>query len=1152
MTVSGTTTAAGFTPITSATLTITDNDTAGVTIDPTTLTVTEEGPAVTYTVVLDSDPDGTVVVAIDSGSSPTAPVTVTPASLSFDSTDWGEAQTITVVATEDDDAVGGTRTLVHTVSSYSGVTSADAADVTVTVADDDTAPTEIVLRLSPDGAEEGAGPTVTVTAAFPGSVTLTDATVVTVAVGAGTDSATEGTDYDTVADLTVTIEAGATSGEGTFLFAVTDDAIAEPDETVTVSGTTTAAGFTPITSATLTITDNDTAGVTIDPTTLTVTEEGEAATYTVVLDSDPDGTVVVAIDLGSSPTAPITVTPTSLSFDSTDWGEAQTVTVEATEDNDAVGGTRTLVHTVSSYSGVTSADAADVTVTVNDDDTAPTEIVLRLNPDGAEEGAGPTVMVTAAFPGSVTLTDATVVTVVVGAGTDSATEGTDYTEVADLTVTIAAGATSGEGTFLFAVMDDAIADPDETVTVSGTTTAAGFTPITSATLTITDNDTAGVTIDPTTLTVTEEGPAVTYTVVLDSDPDGTVVVAIDLGSSTTAPITVTPTSLSFDSTDWSEAQTVTVEATEDNDAVGGTRTLVHTVSSYSGVTSADAADVTVTVNDDDTAPTEIVLRLNPDGAEEGAGPTVTVTAAFPGSVTLTDATVVTVAVGAGTDSATEGTDYTEVVDLTVTIEAGATSGTGTFQFAVMDDAIADPDETVTVSGTTTAAGFTTITSATLTITDNDTAGVTISETAVEVTEEGPAVTYTVVLESDPDGTVVVAIDSGSSTTAPITVSPTSLSFDSDTWAASQTVTVVATEDDDAVGGTRTLVHTVSNYPGVTSADAADVTVTVADNDTAPTAIVLRLSPDRAEEGTGPTVTVTAAFPGSVTLTDATVVTVAVGAGTDSATEGTDYTEVVDLTVTIEAGATSGTGTFQFAVMDDAIADPDETVTVSGTTTAAGFTTITSATLTITDNDTAGVTISETAVEVTEEGPAATYTVVLDSDPDGTVVVAIDSGSSTTAPITVSPTSLSFDSDTWAASQTVTVVATEDDDAVGGTRTLVHAVSNYPGVTSADAADVTVTVADNDTAPTAIVLRLSPDRAEEGTGPTVTVTAAFPGSVTLTDATVVTVAVGAGTDSATEGTDYTEVVDLTVTIAAGATSGDGHFPVCGHGRCDRRA
>ena len=131
--------------------------------------------------------------------------------------------------------------------------------------------------------------------------------------------------------------------------------------------------------------------------------------------------------------------------------------------------------------------------------------------------------------------------------------------------------------------------------------------------------------------------------------------------------------------------------------------------------------------------------------------------------------------------------------------------------------------------------------------------------------------------------------------------------------------------------------------------------------------MLRLSPDRAEEGTGPTVTVTAAFPGSVTLTDATVVTVAVGAGTDSATEGTDYDRRSWISRSPSRRARPAvTGTFQFAVMDDAIADPDETVTVSGTTTAAGFTTITSATLTITDNDTAGVTIDPTTLTVTEE------------------------------------------------------------------------------------------------------------------------------------------------------------------------------------------
>ena len=129
-------------------------------------------------------------------------------------------------------------------------------------------------------------------------------------------------------------------------------------------------------------------------------------------------------------------------------------------------------------------------------------------------------------------------------------------------------------------------------------------------------------------------------------------------------------------------------------------------------------DLTLAINDTDTAPTAIVLGLSQVGADEGASPTVTVTAAFPGSVTLTDATVVTVAVGAGTDSATEGTDYTPVADLTVTIDAGAISGTGTFEFAVTDDEVADPGETVTVSGS--AGGFA-ITDLTLAITDTDTA-----------------------------------------------------------------------------------------------------------------------------------------------------------------------------------------------------------------------------------------------------------------------------------------------------------------------------------------------------------------------------------------------------------------------------------------------
>ena len=65
------------------------------------------------------------------------------------------------------------------------------------------------------------------------------ATAVTVAVGDGGDGATEGTDYQTVSDFTVTIGAGATSGTGTFTLTPTQDSLGEGDESITVGGTAT-------------------------------------------------------------------------------------------------------------------------------------------------------------------------------------------------------------------------------------------------------------------------------------------------------------------------------------------------------------------------------------------------------------------------------------------------------------------------------------------------------------------------------------------------------------------------------------------------------------------------------------------------------------------------------------------------------------------------------------------------------------------------------------------------------------------------------------------------------------------------------------------------------------------------------------------------
>ncbi len=69
------------------------------------------------------------------------------------------------------------------------------------------------------------------------------------------DSATEGTDYATVSDFTVTIGANATSGTGTFTLTPTQDLLVEGDETISVKGTAT--GLT-VTGASLTLTDDET------------------------------------------------------------------------------------------------------------------------------------------------------------------------------------------------------------------------------------------------------------------------------------------------------------------------------------------------------------------------------------------------------------------------------------------------------------------------------------------------------------------------------------------------------------------------------------------------------------------------------------------------------------------------------------------------------------------------------------------------------------------------------------------------------------------------------------------------------------------------------------------------------------------------------
>ena len=219
--------------------------------------MTEDDEA-SYTVALLSEPTGTVTVTV--GGTTNTDLSVEPATLMFSTTAWSTAQTVTVDAGEDDDAVNDSVALTHTAGG--GDYGAVSRNLTVTVTDIDTASTGITLAVTPATVGESADATnVRVTGTLNHAPALTDTTV-TVTVGATSDVATEGTDYGTVADLTLTIAAGASSGTATFTITPTGDEVDEEDETVTVGGT--ASGFT-VTAATVTITDDDTRGIALSP-----------------------------------------------------------------------------------------------------------------------------------------------------------------------------------------------------------------------------------------------------------------------------------------------------------------------------------------------------------------------------------------------------------------------------------------------------------------------------------------------------------------------------------------------------------------------------------------------------------------------------------------------------------------------------------------------------------------------------------------------------------------------------------------------------------------------------------------------------------------------------------------------------------------------
>ncbi|MFP5248089.1 MAG: FG-GAP-like repeat-containing protein, partial [Thermoanaerobaculia bacterium] len=133
--------------------------------------------------------------------------------------------------------------------------------------------------------------------------------------------------------------------------------------------------------------DDDVAGVTVTPLAVEVVETGTTDDFTVVLDAQPAGDVV--IDVASNDTGEAMVSPAQLTFNGGDWSSPKSVTVTGVDDALSDGDQQTTI-TLTMNTGLTTdsnfdaVNPADVTATTIDDETLS---ILSTNPIANENSA---------------------------------------------------------------------------------------------------------------------------------------------------------------------------------------------------------------------------------------------------------------------------------------------------------------------------------------------------------------------------------------------------------------------------------------------------------------------------------------------------------------------------------------------------------------------------------------------------------------------------------------------------------------------------------------------------------------------------------------------------------------------------------------------
>ena len=272
---------------------------------------------------------------------------------------------------------------------------------------------------------------------------------------------------------------------------------------------------------------------------------------------------------------------------------------------------------------------------------------------------------------------------------------------------------------------------------------------------------------------------------LATEPESLVTVTI---MGVTPPVEVDATMLRFSASDWAAPRTVTVSATEDNNSEDEEVTLAHTAaSSDTDYNIATAVDVVVTAVDDDVDNAAVtVTASDPVTVDEGAEAEYTILLVAEPRADVT----VTITAEAGVSVDAEGG---RVLTLTFTAANYNIAQTVTVTAEEDDDAV--DSGTIDLTHEFDGGGYNDVGDeiVKVTVIDDDTAGIMISATNMEI-REGASAVYTISLTAQP--AVEPVNVRAESSNDEVFANPTSVTFTMANWKEPQSVTLTARQDTD--------------------------------------------------------------------------------------------------------------------------------------------------------------------------------------------------------------------------------------------------------------------------------------------------------------------------------------------------------------------